>query len=441
MSETDPAIDLAPPAPISPNSVCGPDLDAQGDDAFQGFEATVSNFLPADYYRWLRPPAGQRVELAPWLAAADALKARTHDLRVLALDAKLALLAQDVARFVDDVGAIAGLLRAHWQETHPQSGDDDFVLRQSQLASLADLATVLLPLEYAPLLETSRLGAVSFRAWRVSTGAVAARVETRFDARGQAETDEEKFLPGAAIERLLRDIDMAELQAAHLRLSKLAAAVAAIETLTQAHWGRDHAVALDPLRTLVNDMHKFIYEALSRRDPTLAPVIEGATPEVRAEAADAGPSPQSLAEVDAALSAALGYFKEREPSSPALWLVAQARETLGKNLYEIVKMLAPAQADAARVFVGPESSFTVTLKTMAAEPSPPLERVEAPPAPSRAAALAAIDAAAAYLRRVEPSSPAPFLLERARSLASRDFVSLLHDVLPDKLLAVLKKGE
>ncbi len=122
-------------------------------------------------------------------------------------------------------------------------------------------------------------------------------------------------------------------------------------------------------------------------------------------------------------------------------LIGQARETLGKNLYEVMKLLAPAHADGARLFVGPEGAFTVPVKSLSSAPSVEISRAEPEPAPTRAAALALIDAVAAHMSRAEPSSPAPYLLERARNLATRDFLSLLHDVLPEDAIAALKKGK
>ena len=145
--------------------------------------------------------------------------------------------------------------------------------------------------------------------------------------------------------------------------------------------------------------------------------------------------------MDAALASALGYFATSEPTSPALLLIRQARETLGKNLYEVMKLLAPPHADNARVFVGPDGAFTVPVKSLAGAPSAELARAAPEPAPSRAAALALIDAVAQHMQRAEPSSPVPYLLDRARNLASRDFVSLLYDVLPEDAIASLKKGK
>jgi type VI secretion system protein ImpA len=45
------------------------------------------------------------------------------------------------------------------------------------------------------------------------------------------------------------------------------------------------------------------------------------------------------------------------------------------------------------------------------------------------------------MQRAEPSSPVPYLLDRARNLATRDFLSLLQDVLSEEAIASLKKGK
>ncbi len=190
-------------------------------------------------------------------------------------------------------------------------------------------------------------------------------------------------------------------------------------------------------------MADFSRAALVTRDPSLAPAPEAAAVG-ESEPAPSAAAPAAFAtraEVDAALASALGYFATSEPTSPALLLIRQARETLGKNLYEVMKLLAPPHADNARVFVGPDGAFTVPVKSLAGAPSAELARAAPEPAPSRAAALALIEAVAQHMQRAEPSSPVPYLLDRARNLASRDFVSLLYDVLPEEAIASLKKGK
>jgi len=105
-----------------------------------------------------------------------------------------------------------------------------------------------------------------------------------------------------------------------------------------------------------------------------------------------------------------------------------------------MQLLAPPHADNARVFVGPDGAFTVPVKSLASAPSAETVRLVSEPAPSRPAALALIEAVAQHMQRAEPSSPVPYLLDRARNLASRDFLSLLYDVLPEDAIASLKKG-
>jgi len=52
---------------------------------------------------------------------------------------------------------------------------------------------------------------------------------------------------------------------------------------------------------------------------------------------------------------------------------------------------------------------------------------------SRHDAIRALDAAAEFFRRNEPSSPIPMFLERAKRLVSKDFLEVLADVAPDAL--------
>ena len=132
-----------------------------------------------------------------------------------------------------------------------------------------------------------------------------------------------------------------------------------------------------------------------------------------------------------------------EPSSAAVLLIGQARQLLGKNLYEVMQVLTPSYADKARIFVGAEAAFTIPVHSIpanGAEPAP-LERAEIAPAPSRSAALALIEGVAAHLRVTEPSSPLPYLLDRAKALAARDFLTLMKDILSEDAIANLKRGD
>ena len=368
----------APPAPavssaqdafalplVSEDDPCGPDLDLEGDTDFMNFIAASEGQLPASYYAFNRAT----IDFSAPLQAAEKLLKRTLDLRLLVLMAKLSILNRDVAGFAQRIGNVAWLVKEHWEGANPRGEGDDYSGRIAQLATLEDNAVVLLPLQHTPLLETNREGALSYRDQLLASGAAQPRSVTLYDLRGQKQTTEpEKFMPAKSIERVLSDVEIARLAGAVEMLTSVGASIQTINAATTEHVGYENAVALPKLATLVSDMTGFLRAALVRRDPSLAPPPEaptGATTDAEAASAAAAPAAfASRAEVDAALASAFGYFVASEPTSPALLLIRQAREMLGKNLYEVMKLLAPPHADAARVFVGPDGAFTVPVKSL-----------------------------------------------------------------------------
>jgi type VI secretion system protein ImpA len=423
---------------VSEDDPCGPDLDLEGDPQFMNFIAAAEGQLPASYYAFNRAS----IEFPPALQTAEKLLKRTLDLRLLALMAKLSILNRDVAGFARRLGNIAWLVTQHWEAANPKAEGEDYSGRVAQLATLEDNAVILMPLQYAPLIDTNREGALSYRDQLLATGAAQPRSVTAYDLKGQKQTTEpEKFMPAKSIERVLIDVDIARLAGAVETLTNLGASIQSIKATTIEHVGYENAIQLPKLAPLVGEMTEFLRAALLKRDPSLAPPAEapGAGEGALPDAAAAAPTAfASRVEVDAALASAFGYFAACEPTSPALLLIGQARETLGKNLYEVMKLLAPPHADAARVFVG---VFTVPVKSLSKEPSAAIQSAPAEPAKTRAAAIALIDAVAAHMQKAEPSSPVPYLLDRARNLATRDFVSLLQDLLSDEAIAALKKGK
>ncbi len=429
--------------PVSPDNPCGPDLDLEGDAEFLNFFAATEGLLPASFYDFQR----ESIDFPAAVKTAEKLLTRTLDVRLLALTAKLSILNRDVFGFARWIGGMAWLIREHWEGAHPRAEEGDYSTRLGQLMALEDNAVVLLPLQYARLLELPREGSFSYRDQLVATGAAKPRSVMRYNiTTGARETSaDEKFMPQKSIEKILRDVEIEKLAALADTLRGLAASLQSIRATTTEHVGFEQAIEFPKLDKLVGEMAEFARGALVTRDPT-----RGAAPEPAAggegegEAAPSAAAPSSFAtrtDVDAALGSALGYFMASEPTSPALLLIRQARVMLGKNLYQVMQLLAPPHADNARVSVGPDGAFTVPVKILADAPSVEVTSAESAPASSRAAALALIDAVSLHMQRAEPSSPVPYLLERAKNLASRDFVSLLHDVLSDDAIASLKKGK
>jgi type VI secretion system protein ImpA len=151
---------------------------------------------------------------------------------------------------------------------------------------------------------------------------------------------------------------------------------------------------------------------------------------------------KSQAQAAAALQAIAEYFARSEPSNPALLLVRQAHEMVGKSFVEVMRMLVPAHVEAAAINIGRDKFFDLPIERMAVLPAPEV------PSPvngtcaqdivfsteTRASALLLLNHVATFFRSTEPSSPIPFLIDRARELAQRDFLSLLQDVLPEGAL-------
>lgn len=436
--------------PVSADDPCGPDLDLEGDPDYLNFFAATEGVLPASYYAFKR----DAIEFPAAFKTVDALLQRTLDVRLLILGAKLAILNRNLEGFAARVGSIAWMIAAYWDESHPRAEGGDFGLRVGQLETLDDGPVVLMPLQYAPLIEASRQGVLSYRDHLVATGAAQPRVVTRLNLQGETEISaDEKFMAPAAIDRLLRDVELEKLVGLYETVRGLAESVAAIRETTKARGGLKATVKLEKLDGVAKGMAEFLRAAVVARDPSLAPAAAGeagtaepgAAADGDAATAAAGPAVPAafatLAEVDAALASAHGYFLSAEPTSPAVLLIRQARQCLGKNLYEVMQLLAPSAADEARVFVGPDGAFPVPVRNLADAPTAGDNPSEAEPAATRQAAVATIDAVVQHMQKTQPSSPIPYLLERAKALATRDFVSLLNDILPEELVARLKRRE
>jgi type VI secretion system protein ImpA len=414
-------------APVSADAPCGPDLDAEGDPEFMNFMAAIEGQLPAAFFSFVR----KSIDFDEANAVGEKLLARSHDIRLLILLAKLSILNKDVDRFAHWLVTLAQSLADHWDAVHPRSENGDFVARIAQLSTLNDGPVVVLPLQYAPLVETERDGVLNFRAQLVALGEVKPR-------------DGDNLPNGVAIDKILLNGDMSRLAQTFKSLQGIKSSIGQIRTTLIERVGFEQTPSFEALSPLVDRMTSFIHAAVARRDPSIAaPMPMEEAPPAHADNSSGQTGEfASVAEVDAALEAALGYFERMEPSSAAVPLISQTRQLLGKNLYEVMKLLTPNYADNARIFVGAEGAFTVPVNSVLANESvvAPPDRQRIPPAPSRAAALMLIDGVAAHMRLVEPSSPAPYLLDRAKALASRDFLSLLKDLLSEDALSNLKRG-
>jgi type VI secretion system protein ImpA len=424
--------------PVSAEDPSGPDLDTEGNAEYLNFFAGTEPLLPMSYFEVVKP-SGERgrfdpkaVDFEAQVSAAKPLLMRTRDLRVIVLLAKLSILNRDLSGFTKCLIAIAKLLETQWATVHPRDDNGDFTYRAVTIESLDVLPTVVNPIQLQPLIDNRRYGVISYRAYQVAKGEIASTDETDLDL--------------ATIERIVSETELDVLKAISAQFTELAVAIARIKTIWLEKAGPSRPLSLERVATMVDGIAGWLLQLVRQRDPSSIEVSQespGAASEegTSSELAQVG-SVKSQAQAAAALQAVAEYFARSEPSNPALLLVRQAHEMVGKSFVEVMRMLVPAHVEAAAINIGRDKFFDLPIERMAVLPAPeapsPASSATAQDpvfnAESRATALMLLNHVAIFFRGSEPSSPIPFLIDRARELAQRDFLSLLQDVLPEGTL-------
>jgi type VI secretion system protein ImpA len=468
--------------PISIEAPCGPDLEDDLD--FMNATARLEVALPAAYFR--RDDDGRQIafdrtsiEFPAAFADLGKLLQRSRDLRVFVLAAKLTILNRDVPGFAASLSAMADLLGSYWEEMHPRAMDGDFVMREVALQGLDELATVVLPLQHAPLFVSRRIGPFMFRSQLVASG------ETKL-VEGEQHPD------AGTIQAALGEVEAEDLVAVLSQINAARDALTRLRTIWLEKVGVDHPLGFPRLATLLDQIAAFLDVAVARRVPGHQaagpePLATGPQGSAANTASFSPGSLSSILHVKDTLDACLGYFRKTEPSSPAVLLIGQAQQLIGKSLIEVIQIMFPEHVDKAVIEIGDQRRFRLPLVRLpapdgyeaesgyeadsnadegygdssdeaeggynsdveATEDTPDSdgeasveEAVAAAPAPaapvpstivigSRADAVSAMKAVAAFYRQVEPSHPTPLLMDKACALAQHDFMSLLGNILPD----------
>ena len=419
--------------PLSAEAPCGPDLDAEGDLDYMNLMARIEGDLPASFFSFDRGS----IDFKSDGAALTALLERSLDLRPVVMLAKLAVLNRDLAGFADWLTVARELLATHWNDVHPAASDGQTGLRSAVLQSFDDLPTVVLPLQYAPLVTSRRAGPISFRSHLASTGEVQRR-------EGEPEID------AATIAQAMSGTETAEIVALHDVLARVVGAVEGIRKTWMIEAGFDDAPALDRLTKLSGRMLAFVEQDSARRAPQAAEepatevepsaVAETAAPAyVGAPAKDAAFRVDSAAAASRALAASAAYLSSFEPSSPALLLIQQAQQCVGLGFVAIMRLLMPDTIDDAKIVVGGEQPFVFRVDRMSdVEPATEVdgaetgEEIPGPVLQSRRDVQQTLDRVAAFYKIAEPSNPIPLLCDKARGMCAQDFAALLRDMMPKR---------
>lgn len=425
--------------PISPDAPCGEDLLVADDPDFIDYYFNVEDRLPTSYFNVVRGTLFDQksIDHKAETAQIDPLLKRSRDLRLVVLEAKFQILAGRFKGFAEALMGVAGLLETYPEEVHPT----DPVDRRNAIEELNALATIVAPLEYAPLMTDKRMGDVLFRPYATGTNKIAPRAgETAGDS-------------GAVLSALGSSENAAVVDALHAQIGDLLGAVKTIETICQTGPGR-FTPTLDRLRARLTELQEMILQARSDlADGTATEVpVEGEAGDTVEGAAAAGGTttftisapPAGLPDHRAAwrmLGTVETYFATREPSSVALILVMQARKLVGRPLVEAMDTLLESTSSYAVLNLG-DNNMMMTMSRMrelvAYAPFSPTDQwdtwqegdEEMPEIVSRDHAGATLKLIEDYFRLREPASPITILLFKARNMLSKDFNAIVRELLP-----------
>lgn len=434
-------------APLSDESPCGPDLDGEGDPDYMNFMAAGEGLLPATFYeRDARDPGrdGQpfdrtKIDFATQYEKIAALNARTRDVRLITLLAKYRILDKNLLGFVAAIEALAVLLDQRWDAVHPAAADGDFLLRVVAVQSLDDMAPVILPLTYAPLFDHKRFGSVTYRMHLLAIGEAAPR------------DGEDKPDPTLVRRAFGEDVDLGVLIERRDALRSLGLALARIKAAFIEHVGIVEGVDFERLTPLVESIRAMLDSYVVLRNPLAGDAAPAAAAAVESDGeTPASSSPGEIADfadAAAALRAVATYYLRFEPSNPALLLVRQAEQLIGKSFLDAVRVLAPRYVEEAAVQIGRSHVFDLPIERLsefaAVEDmaAPDEDVVRAFEISTRDNALQLLAKVSAFYHRAEPSSPVSFLTDRARALTGRDFLGLLKEMLPRDTLKSLDEDK
>lgn len=420
--------------PVADDAPCGPDLEAEGDDAFMDYYYDALARFPE---RFVDTTTGEifdrkSIDLKSEVEKIGALLARSRDLRLLVVEAQFQILGGQLAGFADCLTAIARLLQERWDDVHPRVGGDP-TDRRNTIELLDSRASVVLPLEFAPLLRDKRSQNIVWRDYAVGSG--------KRPLLGPAPANDASTVIGA-----LKTADNDEAVVSAYQSVK--ASSDAIKVIVAAcRSAGDHAFSpsMSGLNETLTDMMAFFAEVrpdlAAPPEPAEGEGAEGEAGEGEEGATGAAGSPvapgqvASHAAARAALQAVENYYGRIEPSSPVYFLVRQSRLLIGKPLTEALDLLLPEFAERAKIEFGADQGFVMSMKTIRSlSEGMPTTGADAPvpemAAETREQATALLAAVETFFRRTEPSSPIPVLLFKAKTYLSRDFSAIINEIIP-----------
>lgn len=331
-------------SPISDEAPCGENLEY--DPAFSNLEILATG--RAEQQIGDVVAAGVEPDWQEVRKAAEALFARTKDLRVAGHLARAVLRLDGVAGLRDGLALFYALIERYWDTVHPQLDPEDgfdATMRVNVINSLADLDGIVNPLRRLPLVSSRVIGRFSYRDILM--------------ARGELERGEnDPATEVATIKAAFADMGGEAGQEARSAIADALNAAMAIEKVVSDKVGAASGPTLAPLVTTLREIGKIFDEYM----PSLAPAQEPAADSAaEAEGTVPGRPPsgpfvpgdiRSREDVIQAIDRICEYYSRTEPASPLPFLLMRAKRLVFASFIDIMKDIAPDGLSQAQVVLG-----------------------------------------------------------------------------------------
>lgn len=273
---------------------------------------------------------------------AEALLARTKDLRVATLLTRALVRLSGAAGLAEGLALVRVMVERHWDHVHPEidAEDRDPTMRLNALAALVDPEALLWDVRQAAVAPAVKQGRVTFRELLIAAGKL---------TPGEGEQTKSS----AEVEGILRQAAV-EHPAAVQAVTGTVASIDAIHTLAASQVGAERAPNFAPLRELLVPAAALCSRALGLN----APAAAGAAGTDAAARASVGAAPGEIAtreEATRMLDRVCDFIERTEPANPAPLLIRRARRLITKNFLEIIADMAPESLSAIRSVAGIKS--------------------------------------------------------------------------------------
>lgn len=320
---------------VSPDDVCGPDLEYDSEfmalvqaakgKSEQQFGDTVIHATEPDWNDVQK--------------RAVALFARTKDLRVAVLLIRALLRQSDFIGLSSGLMLLVQMLERYWEAVYPRlevDEDNDPTIRLNVLNALIDPDGLLKDIRFAQLIPPGAYGRLIVRDILVAMGKLPAGPDGSLNA-----SQVEGILKAAAPEH-------AESISAVRQSLK---AVRDLQTFLNSKLGGERALNLQPLTDMLSVVVKTCDSALGGANTSVEP-------EKEMEKNAAVPSQVLNGEIRTRedsirlLDQVCEFMERTEPSNPAPLLIRRAQRLISKNFIEIIEDLAPDSLGAIKGIAG-----------------------------------------------------------------------------------------